>query len=1186
MAEIGRRQEVQDPLALNPLRRDTERALPTYGVRNPHQTGGDAATRQGLSGLNVIDGLQAVAGRIFQAAAENSMTEGKLEYMKGTTEAEIEARGDKYATRGWQSLNSVNTANDWFMKEAQFIQEEGNRLSPDEYQARLMDSRNEALKNIPENDKDARAMWAAAFEDHGPRLQRLQTEQHNEYNRGRSMAELSNALATGSQLNTDASVRVGSGSFRVSQEPVRTPLVGQTEADRDFGIRTLLGEAAGEGQQGMAAVAHVVMNRMGSKRFGYKTVKDAVLADKQFSTWNTGEGGNNPSKWDPNSAQYKRAAEVWDAVSSGHHVDPTGGSTHYYSPKGMKGGAEPQWWKEEAKNGAVRIGSHMFAVQGRPGNGPKGTLNFRHKGQESIDGNFKSILEETAAEFGGTLNITSGYRSESHPVEAGKIARGGKAGEHSHKTAADIDMTGMSDRDRAALVDSLRGKGAMRFGIYKNSPDMLHVDMKDQTGDGSAWFMYDRSKDNLGKAPHWFQEMAATDTGGTHTQRRGTQVQALIDSSNLKPADKASVVADALRRSLDSGDDGVFNDIGGVSYLYGLGASASDIDSVLKAKDRFDNEQDKKFDLTKERARSDLLAAVQSGELADEGAVGAAIEDLLASEQMSDSEAKSLYRSVTEDMRKGGNKVLPIEFRGLALDLYEKIDGGDLTPEEAAAQIEAFGKENKIDPAQINTFMGNMFGKAESRRQRLRNEADTALKKRQKQEATMEEVDQALVSGSGLATVSGTVTIPNDQGKDVDVPAKEYGIYKLKQEADKAKEQFMASSIKPGMSQSQIEAVQDAAERQFYEQVYEPLRKQGVVDEKFGNWIGSAVSGTILGPDKQITEDSQKAVDAYFQLRDNPRIGEAYAASMIKDPQARSFLETTYQMMDGRGDLGQAMLRANTILSQKLEPADKISNDAIFQSVARPKIKDAINNQLGSEWFKIGFGLPGVNWTNSERQIIAGRNTPVLEGAVLQKANRYRMENPREPMDVSIKKAVQDVENSTVVVGTDVLMGDPSKGQRLDQRMGLEGMEAGRKAPHMAVESYLEEVISKDPKFSALYNERVGHGLFPAEKDQKRRGMFREKNMPAYGVTYSPIDDSIGITIYEDSTRTTQVGETFYEDAGKLGKWYKQRINEGQPNFLQKAWRYGVDTIANVGQADGSNAFARSLAEQNDIPLE
>ena len=66
MAEIGRRQEVNDPLALNPLRRDTERSLPTYGVRNPMQSAGDAATRQGLSGLNVIDGLQAVAGRVFQ----------------------------------------------------------------------------------------------------------------------------------------------------------------------------------------------------------------------------------------------------------------------------------------------------------------------------------------------------------------------------------------------------------------------------------------------------------------------------------------------------------------------------------------------------------------------------------------------------------------------------------------------------------------------------------------------------------------------------------------------------------------------------------------------------------------------------------------------------------------------------------------------------------------------------------------------------------------------------------------------------------------------------------------------------------------------------------------------------------------------------------------------------------------
>lgn len=1174
MAEIGRRQEVQDPLAMNPLRRDTERSLPTYGVRNPMQSGGDAATRQGLSALNVIDGLQAVAGRIFQQAAQTSLTEGKLAYMQGATEQEIEARGDKYVSRGWQSMESANKANEWFMQEAQFIQDEGNKLSPDEYRARMMDSRKQALENLG-GDPATRDMWAAAFEDLGPRLTRMQVEQHNEYNKARTENELYNMLTTGSQINTDASVR--QGGFRISQEQVRTPLLNQTDEDRDFGIRTLLGEAAGEGQQGMAAVAHVVMNRMGSKRFGYKTVKDAVLADKQFSTWNTGEGGNNPNKWDPNSAQYKRAAEVWDAVTQGRHVDPTGGSTHYYSPKGMKSGRAPDWWNEEAKNGEIRIGNHVFAAAGRPGNGPKGELGFTNKGQNQLEGNFKSILEEVAGEFGG-LTINSGYRSPGH----NKAVGGAKGSRHMHGDAADIDMTGMSDADRAKLVDSLRAKGAKGFITYTNSPNMLHVDMLDRKGDGKAHYMFDKSSENLGRAPAWFRQMADTDVGGTNVQRRGSQVQAVLDASPAKPADKARVLAKAMTDSLSMGDDTLFNDAGGVSYLYGLGATPSDISSVLKAKERFDEENDKKFDLQRERIRSDFLARVQSGEFGSEEEMGAELDRLVYEEGISDGEAKAIYRKVAEDMRKGENKVVPIGLRELSLDLYERVVGGNMEPGEAAASIENWAKEQGVDPKIANNFMAKMFDAAQSRNTQLRNDAKSKFEKAKKNEQIKKSVEAALVNGAGLATVTGTMEIVDDNGNSKSVSAKEYGVSLLKQQAAKTMQDFMTQAVRPGMNPAQIEMLQGQAETDFYKNVYEPLRKQGVYDVEFGNQMAAAVSGTILGPDGQITEDAQRAVDAWLQLRNNPRIGEEYVTGMIKDPRAREFFETVNHLMDGRKDLGQAMMRANTIMSQTISPEDKLERNAAFTSKAYGLIKDAIAGNMDVDWWKYKFGFPGVARTPREEELAAKRNAPVLEGYVYDRAKQYKMDNPRLPDEVAVKQAAQDLQLNSVVVGTDVILGNYRNGTRLDQVMGLEGMEAGKEAPHKAITSYMENVVSKLPEFQNLWNEQVSHGVFRSERD---RGLFKEPNRPHFGVSYSPIDGSLELQLYKDEARTQPAGKALYVPASQVGSWYRKNVSEGNPNLFQRAWRWGVDTIADVGQADGSDAFVRALAEENNIPL-
>ncbi|SDG34407.1 cell wall hydrolase [Pelagibacterium luteolum] len=130
--------------------------------------------------------------------------------------------------------------------------------------------------------------------------------------------------------------------------------------------QTLLGEAGGEGFEGMAAIAHVIRNRAGSGRYPSDPVAVA-LQPRQFSTWNSGEGGNNPGRYGPGAPGYEQAVRAVETVFEGNAPDPTGGATHYWAPRGMPGGRDPYWaGSEQGEAGRLRIGNHVFLPQQSP----------------------------------------------------------------------------------------------------------------------------------------------------------------------------------------------------------------------------------------------------------------------------------------------------------------------------------------------------------------------------------------------------------------------------------------------------------------------------------------------------------------------------------------------------------------------------------------------------------------------------------------------------------------------------------------------------------------------------------------------------------------------------------------------------------------------------------------------------
>ena len=141
-----------------------------------------------------------------------------------------------------------------------------------------------------------------------------------------------------------------------------------TAGDRDILIRTVVGEAAGEGTQGMEAVAHVIKNRTTDSRWP-DTASAVALQPAQFSAWNAASRGGNslPQRITPNDSAYKEAAAAVDRVFNGESADPTNGAVYYYAPQGMKDGNAPAWWTSAVneRGGSTTIGNHRFAGRTR-----------------------------------------------------------------------------------------------------------------------------------------------------------------------------------------------------------------------------------------------------------------------------------------------------------------------------------------------------------------------------------------------------------------------------------------------------------------------------------------------------------------------------------------------------------------------------------------------------------------------------------------------------------------------------------------------------------------------------------------------------------------------------------------------------------------------------------------------------
>lgn len=233
-------------------------------------------------------------------------------------------------------------------------------------------------------------------------------------------------------------------------------------ADRDLMVRMTMAEAGGEPDAGKVAVAHTILNRTVSGRYGGDTPTAVITAQGQYEPWATRRG--EVMGYDPQSPAYQRTAAIVDGVLAGDLPDPTGGMTHFLNEgtvRQRRGGSLPTW----ARGDGFTIGNHTFHA-------PDGLVTAYTSGGTKPAGQVGTAASSGAGTTGGTMPGAGAQTTAKAP---------------SASDLSDADILGMLTGSKAPQGTAAAGGGGAQAPTpTASAPLTVHVRPTSRTADPAS----------------------------------------------------------------------------------------------------------------------------------------------------------------------------------------------------------------------------------------------------------------------------------------------------------------------------------------------------------------------------------------------------------------------------------------------------------------------------------------------------------------------------------------------------------------------------------------------------------------------------------------------------------------------------------------------------------------------------
>lgn len=1032
MAERPIRDEVRDANAQMAQSPAQTPSVAIAGVGSPASR--NPGVEQSIAGIqSAFAGIQSTLSQIQETQNVRSMHEGQMAMITGATAPDPET--EKFKSRGYESTKTSVDAATWAIDMQSQIGRGAEQMSPDAFGEHVKAQIRERTKDVkdPVVLENATKAWTQAMV---PVLVK-QRQAYDLYSRQRDINGMTEELIYGSKIAPDAVAKDENG-IPVSETvvaPVYKSDGEQSAKDRDIGIRTMIGEAGGMGAEGMMGVALVLKNRaLAAGRFGGNTIEAVALAPKQFSAWNKiGEGGNDLVRVSSDSPLYKKAAAVYDKVMAGQVPDITGGSTHFYDARIMK--EPPSWWDDEkarAGGGEVMIGDHRFA--GRKNDGP---ISDRTVGEhlkivdgktpdiKGVDTRLTDIIQTAAANFPGyEVKFKSGKR-DGNPNSA-------------HFTGNALDVT--IYKDGKELKDY---QDPTTFRVYEQFAQVAKAVQEKKYGDLNhiRWGGYfSGGKDKYGALDLMHFDLDPNklgmgggdwDNGLTAAQRQlwagvesigrkniapialnrdGAQQSTLrhsVMSSSMPDSDKATAVADAMRRTLQDGRTDVFASLGGFPTLYALGAKPSEIDEVRKA-----HETNKK----KETAESYIAKEKQLVKLQDFLKTGG--------------DKDTAFQMLTDSFKDPGD----IDFvkRGSAMILGDVDDSDNRLinqPEHAAgiySHIQA--AQNGAEPVQVaqnlKDYLKSIGVKdvdkvAAGAVQQINsayggylNQQKEALKQAEKYgyeaQKVKGDIAEAVATGRGGANIKGTVHLPGPDGSVHPVDAKRLFIDTLHKKFNTEYDALIEEKRKGGATDAQLAQTEAGRVDYVFGKELKALYAHDVIDPELSAQWTSMFRNPLTNKKGEINPEAAQVMMLLARAHADG-VPSEYIVKMLggqDDPKAGTLWEYVKENYDGTTRIEDILLDAETAWSNKdVQPLTASQVSANMPSM------DAILQKFGTSdrdsfwsWNRINRD-PDLKTT--------------LHDLITKRANQLHKLAPGMDLGTIMTRAAADVANSSVVFETE-----------------------------------------------------------------------------------------------------------------------------------------------------------------------
>lgn len=754
MASPLTRQVVQDPNAGSALQAPQPVSLAPVSL--PTQR----PATQAADNVNAALGkLGDIISEQIKDRQDKAVLDGQEQWLAGKSEEEMRKSGDYYTEQGYQGLKIVNDTDVWYNNNVNDLDNQV-QLSPDDYNKHLSEQRNTYLDSI--KDPTLKQAAISRLAELSPRLVQMQMQKASDYQKQQFSGTFGKTLKTVASNGLDTPRQVPGSPLAVSATPIASAL-SLTPQDRDTMIRTVMGEAGGEGDQGMAAVALVMRNRLEDGSYG-KTMRDVALAPKQFSVWNGAGPGEGPARFDMNSDQYKKAAQIVDAVTSGRVADMTNGATHYYAPNGMQDGKAPAWYHDlaQASGNRLEIGNHIFT--GRAKNVQVDTTKYdetsaiQDTGQDSklaipssaniskVDPRIVRIMQLAANDWDGKAEITA---------KGGNNGRAAGTTNHSSGRAVDIQLY---DPQGKPIKNYQDGAGALQYQKFANRARQIQMQLYPELKDAFRWGGYFSGKGYGGLDSMHFDIVGAGmaggswDTGFTDTQKQmygitdnvglgaygsdaqhyaatgvggppNTQVVRLFN--NQSSSVKWDAAKDQIVSDLAQGDYTLLNSFGGINALPALKFSPDQVKAVYEAAQRADKARNNQWNLGRHKEVEQLVANVEQG--ADKNDALQQLDGWVKQGYFDDESAKALANRIETADAKHKNDVQSQELNTPAaqqaqLDIREKmrksvVEGdASYTPEVAWRELATKGLSEKVQGSIRASLASSFEGFMQTRR--------------------------------------------------------------------------------------------------------------------------------------------------------------------------------------------------------------------------------------------------------------------------------------------------------------------------------------------------------------------------------------------------------------------------------------------------------------------------------------